>query len=111
MPANHTTFKVQMLAFGKPGEVREVDVPDDQLADTKSAAQQLDLVFYFGQNDFQPKRHPSMSCGDVVELGGKSYLCCRVGFRLLTPAELDDYKKLDRRDRNFSDLLNESNVE
>ena len=52
-------FQVQMLAFGKPGEIRQVEVSDDELQGL-SVEQQLDIIFREGQNDFQPKEHPSI---------------------------------------------------
>lgn len=98
------TFKVRMLAFGKPGEVREVDVPDD--GKCRHVDDHLNLVYHYGQNDFQPKQHPSVSVGDVIEFApGQLYIVCRAGFRLLTDKELAEYEAMDRRDRHFCDLV------
>jgi hypothetical protein len=70
-------FEVEMRAFGKPGEVRKVNIPDDQITGTDS---DLDLIFYFGQNDFQPQQHPSVSVGDVIRFGKRKVIVAPVGF-------------------------------
>jgi hypothetical protein len=89
--------KVYMLAFGKPGEIREVDVPNEEVVEDTDAL--LESVFYYGQNDFQPQQHPSVSVGDVVELDSKYYLVMGIGFKEITQAELQNYMQLDRRGR------------
>jgi hypothetical protein len=44
----------------------------------------LELVFYWGQNDFQPvKGSPSVSVGDVIEFLDKEYKVEPVGFKEL----------------------------
>jgi hypothetical protein len=89
-------IKVLMLAFGA-GQVRIVDVPTTQETDPSEI---LDLVFHYGQNDFQPQRCPSVSKGDVIEYNGH-HLVASVGFQELTDAQLQEYTALDRRDRYF----------
>lgn len=96
-----TPFKVRMMAFGKPDEVRTVDVPNDRLAGAKSDDHKLGLIFELGQNDFQPKQHPSVSVGDVIELGDKLIMVLPVGFKEITPAQFDEYKAIERRDRSL----------
>jgi hypothetical protein len=89
-------FKVRMLAFGDPGDVREVDVPDEELSrkTTKTTQQNfvLELIFKYGQNDFQPQQMPSVSMGDVIEYEGKFFAVCALGFRRLI--KLEDYEAL-----------------
>lgn len=70
--------EVEMLAFGN-GEIREVEVPDGEV--TSDVDQMLELVFHYGQNDFQPKNHPSVSVGDVVRLNNERYAVAGLGFR------------------------------
>lgn len=94
--------RVRLLAFGQPGEIREVDLPEEGWDDTNTD-ERLDLVFYFGQNDFQPQRHPSVSVGDVIELGDKFYIVKPSGFGEMTPQELDEYEAVPRRDRLIPD--------
>lgn len=69
-------FTVHLLAFNEeiPIPTRIVDTPEKQaraLVASKSEGDRdilLEMVFYYGQNDFQPKPVRSVSCGDVVEL-------------------------------------------
>jgi hypothetical protein len=91
-----------MLAFCDPGEVREVDVPNEELANA-SLDEHLERIFYWGQNDFQPKQCPSVSCGDVIELNDEHWLVRPVGFHRLSNAEYQLYLSLERRDRLFYD--------
>lgn len=62
-------FIVELLAYGKDGEVREVDVENLLTYDVDNPATEiLDLIFVYGQNDKQPREHPSVSVGDVIHL-------------------------------------------
>lgn len=47
-------------------QVRLVDVPAKRLFAAKNKSEILELVFEFGQNDFQQKNIRSVSVGDVV---------------------------------------------
>lgn len=106
-------FKVELLAFGEPGEIREVTVPD--IEHENSITQKLDKVYHWGQNDFQPQQHPSVSCGDIVQvLDDKNnvdrFMICRFGFRQITEAQYQEYLLIPRRDRFFSKLLDEPTI-
>jgi hypothetical protein len=65
-----------LLAFGTevPIPERIIEVPDHEVCPDEHdetidhGARLLELVFYYGQNDFQPKPIRSLSCGDVVEM-------------------------------------------
>ncbi len=93
--------KVHMTAFGNPGEVRMVEVADP----SPNEDGLLNQVFYYGQNDFQPQQHPSVSMGDVIETAsGKLYLIKAIGFKEITRGEFYKYKVLPRRDRAFAQL-------
>src|SRR5262249_14980762 len=98
-------YRVYMLAFCD-GDVREVDIPDAELPAAGAPGADhatLDLIFKYGQNDFQPRPLPSVSVGDVVELpDGRLYVVKPFGFQLMTPAALDGYRALPRRDRAFT---------
>lgn len=105
------TVSVHMLAFDEHNNVvRPVDVPESRL--TGKLVDILDAVYYFGQNEFQPKRlYCSVSAGDVIEWEGSHYMVCRPGgFRKLTPEELESYKAEPRRDRQFHDLVCNSTI-
>jgi hypothetical protein len=94
--------KVHLLAFGQPNEVRYVEVE----APASEEQALLDQVFHFGQNDFQPQRHPSVSMGDVVELeNSKFYVIQAVGFKELSRVEFVQYRALERRERVFSNFV------
>jgi len=79
-------FKVQMLAFGNPGEIRIVDVPEKKFLmedypwGLVSLEECLQIIFRYGQNDFQPRKHPSVSVGDVIEFNNKNYRVDMIGF-------------------------------
>lgn len=63
----------------------------------------LDLVFYWGQNDFQAVNVPSVSVGDVIHWSGKTYRVASVGFERLTSRDYTKYLTLDSRDRSCFD--------
>lgn len=88
---------VHMLAFGNPGEIRTVNVPDNLW--TENTEKNLDLVFQYGQNDFQPQNHPSVSVGDIIQLDNQYYLVRPIGFMGLTTEQFAEYTGKDRRDR------------
>jgi hypothetical protein len=68
-----------MTAFtghdGEPTMLRPIDIRDTwpgmaehPLEDDEYPAAVLNGAFHFGQNDFQPRRCPSLSVGDVIEV-------------------------------------------
>lgn len=63
-------FTVYLLAFGDtvPIPERIVDVPSDEIPEGTTQDEILERVFFYGQNDFQPKPIRSVSVGDVVKL-------------------------------------------
>ena len=71
-------FEVELRAF-KQGQIRQVEVPDKELVG-KNDLGALELIFKYGQNDFQPMQLPSVSMGDIVRYGGKRHLVLGVGF-------------------------------
>lgn len=80
-------FRVRMMSYEKP-QVRLVSVPDDEL--TGESAHDLERIFYYGQNDFQPQKVYSVSVGDVVEYMGELHVVCAMGFRRITDAEYEE---------------------
>ncbi len=111
-------YRVEMLAFedarGTAG-FREVDVPDEEFSSiaSKSVNELLERIFYWGQNDFQPKPFPSVSVGDVVHLttvGGHTryFLVSGVGFTELTAESYQKYKAMDPSDRRMYGLKGEA---
>jgi hypothetical protein len=103
-----------MLAFGTDHEIREVDIPNRQLISMVTnkkgvcLEELLGLVFYYGQNEYQPQNHCSVSVGDVIELEGHGFF--RVdpsGFSKLAPDVMRTYRKTPRRDRTLVDTWGE----
>lgn len=113
-------FIVELLALGKPGEVREVDVPGmDHLLPYgsvglkgtrplrnshyfQSIAQE---VFLRGQNEEDPQDHPSVSAGDVIHIGEDRWLVLGVGFKKMTPNEYTIYREMPRAKRMIVSYL------
>lgn len=97
------TFKVEMLAFGRPDEIRLVEVPknrfceEDILENRISKEACLEIIFQYGQNDVQPQQHPSVSVGDVIHFGGKTYTVDFMGFSEIADDQLNDLRDLSRR--------------
>lgn len=87
-------INVEMLAFSN-GEMRPVEVPDE----IKNLDHALDLVFHYGQNDFQNLPYPSVSAGDVIHYEGKKYLVAGIGFKEMTEEQLNQYRTLPTDDR------------
>lgn len=104
----HKTFRVQMLAFADPGTVREVEVPVEKVSEKIHSL--LDAIYYYGQNDFQPKNCPSLSVADVIEVDDDKYLICSFGFRKLNEQEYQELLSFNQRDRQFCDLTLNDNV-
>ena len=74
-------FEVEMVAFQK-GVIRAVRVPKDEL--DGNPTHDLERIFYWGQNDFQPVAgRCSVSMGDIVRYNGQRWLCAMVGFEHL----------------------------
>lgn len=97
------SFQVRMTAAYAPPRTREVTVPDDEL--TGIIEHDLEKIFYYGQNDFQPQRICSVSVGDVVEYGDRLYLCQPMGYREITAQEYEEFIDLDLNKRRLSHLI------
>lgn len=81
---------VHMFAFNKDkGIIRDVDVPDNEYGATKNVWEKLELVFRYGQNEFQKRNTYSVSVGDVVEIDNKYFMVMSTGFEELSKAEFD----------------------
>lgn len=93
-----TSFKVYMLAF-QEGQIRLVDVPTSEISDDTEAL--LSRIFYYGQNDFQPKQGLcSVSMGDIIELtDGLLYMVKPFGFAAMSKEAVEEYRKCPRNER------------
>ena len=81
--------EVEMVAFADQGKsfgIREVEIPDAEAA-RLSEEKLLELIFRYGQNDFQPKQVPSVSVGDVIRIDGKRFLVSAMGFKKIGKEE------------------------
>ena len=79
-------FEVEMRAF-QAGVIRPVRVPSREL--TGEMVHDLERVFYWGQNDFQPVAgRCSVSCGDVIRFDGNRFWVAPMGFEQLVEGEL-----------------------
>lgn len=78
---------VHMSAYGLKSDIREVEIPDNEITPKTTINQVLSLAYHYGQNDFQPQNHPSVSVGDVVRLKEDYYMVLGVGWKKLTESE------------------------
>lgn len=92
-------FNVEMLAFGKPNEIRNVEVPDNLLTD--NTENDLELIFHYGQNDFQNKPHPSVSAGDIINYKNQKFVVAGIGFKIMSADEYEQYLSISQRDRHM----------
>jgi hypothetical protein len=79
------TLTVPFAVEMRSGGIRTVDIPADKIPPNRAASPALfdeicDLVFHYGQNDFQPRPFPSVSVGDVIRLGEGRFRVDPVGF-------------------------------
>jgi hypothetical protein len=72
--------EVEMLAFMN-GVMRQVEIPQDEFLMAEDELAILELVFKYGQNDFQPKPFASVSVGDVIRFRGRRYAVSAFGFK------------------------------
>jgi len=84
------SIMVHMLAFADKGDrskIRMVELPKDfvgyELFDV------LEEVFRCGQNDVQPQQMPSVSVGDVAEIGGRYFMVLGMGWKEISKDEFD----------------------
>jgi len=76
------SFKVEQLKWND-GKVRTVEVPYSELMG--DVDYDLNKIFHYGQNDFQPKDSASVSVGDIIEwTNGDKHIVCGMGFEKLT---------------------------
>jgi hypothetical protein len=79
------TYEVELNMFAQ-GEIRKVEVPVTLVSDLTET--NLSTIYYYGQNDIQAQKLPSVSMGDVIRYNDKRYLVLAVGFRELKDGEV-----------------------
>ena len=88
---------VHMFAFSEEGDksrVRNVQIPistDDDISLYKGDELNsvLEMVYKYGQNEFQPMQFPSVSVGDVAQVGNRYFMVVSMGFKEMSKAEVD----------------------
>jgi dihydrodipicolinate reductase len=113
---------IRMLAFhdNNMPRYRMVDVPhqilpNKEYPEVEEVIRLLETIFYFGQNDVQKRPDCcSVSVGDVIFLVDNcksadeskfGYVVCSTGFKKITKEEIEELEKSDRRERQFSHIL------
>lgn len=69
-------------------KLRTIIVPDDRI--TNDTDTDLDLIFEFGQNDFQPANVPSVSTGDIIIYKNIYFRVEPIGWTILRPIRPDN---------------------
>jgi len=93
---------VHLLAFADEDLIRPVTIPGEKVTDDKNHL--LELVFHYGQNDFQPSdKYYSVSVGDVVELviddKPEYHIVAGLGFSKMSEEEFKEYKTMNTFNR------------
>jgi len=70
-------------SFKNSEYVRQVNVPDQAIKESYSVDNTLELIFEYGQNDFQPQDSPSVSTGDIILYEKDLYLILPIGYKKL----------------------------
>jgi len=99
---NPVRVKAFQYGFGS-GEERLIEVPRADWDATASLSGRLELVFKFGQNDFQPRpARYSLSVGDVVDIGeGEFYLVKSRDWMPLTKEQVEEWSQVPRDRRSL----------
>lgn len=93
---NNNIYDVHMHAFHDPVVIRQVDITPGLGEVEPSQSELLELIFKYGQNDFQPLQDRySVSVNDVVELhDGSLHMVGGMGF---FPISRETLEKLPAR--------------
>jgi len=92
------TFQVRMASYDEPRN-RQVVVPDNEL--NGIAEHDLEKIFFYGQNDFQPQQVYSVSVGDVAQYGGELYMVVAMGFHKITEEQYNEMQTLPLEKRRL----------
>ena len=96
------TFEVIQFRFNN-GKTRKVDVPNKEIT-KNNLTNSLNEIYYFGQNDFQPKNSPSVSVGDVILYNDEKHIVKNFGFEKITEEFFNILKKVSDSSDNESFL-------
>lgn len=99
-------FEVELQMFQK-GVIRQVTVPDSEL--NGDLNHDLERIFYYGQNDFQPSPDRcSVSAGDIVRYHGVRYLLLPTGAK---PITTNGGQLSNEPSKKIKELFTESNTQ
>ena len=101
MSEQTTTYEVHLLAF-EDDMIRPVEVPFEDEAKAMNHNAILDLIFRYGQNDFQRLPIRIVSVGDVIDYFGRFFMVRPVGFAEISLKEFNEYKEIPIRNRPWS---------
>lgn len=98
------SYQVRMTAAYEQPRIRTVVVPENgttgAIVDTTDpTVRELELIYKYGQNDFQPQPICSISVGDVIELNGLLFLVCGLGHKEISQADYEEFVKLSTDQR------------
>lgn len=84
------TFQVEVATpFGRG--MRPVEIPAEINLDSKLVPEVLELIFKYGQNDFQPRPgFASVSVGDIIHYGNAMFRVDADGFSIYEPGANDE---------------------
>ncbi len=74
-------MKVNVVSKYKGKGFRTVEIPEDEVNEETTLEETLDLVYRYGQNEFQPRDYPSVSSGDVIVVNQEFYIVESFGFK------------------------------
>lgn len=78
------TIPVKQKTFLLNTEFRIVVIPKEAWDSCINIGEQLELVFYYGQNEHQPsKKRRSVSVDDIIYIGGRTFRVASTDFEEL----------------------------
>jgi len=113
-------MKVNVVSKYKGKGFRTVEVPDDEISEETSLTEKLDMIYRYGQNQFQPMDYPSVSSGDVMYLDGKFHIVESFGFKEISESlfmqlrkkyeEMEDELSLSSIFKEINDIYKENDI-
>ena len=74
-------MEISVLSKLAGRQFRTVTIPDEEVVEGIEEGEKLELVFRYGQNEFQPSDQPSVTSGDVVLMDNKFFIMENFGFK------------------------------
>jgi len=112
---NHMKVRTYLAGDNTEKACRLVDIPDDEyqelqpFADKSDRDKLFELVFKYGQNDFQPiDGVRSLMVGDLIFFNGQYALIKALGFNVLSEEQLTQYLLTHPDKRRWSEWCRSS---